>query len=135
MHDVVGCLKNTGYGCAFRMVSLLGVPQVQDFQQILYERPAETLACLGLALCLARKALLQTSGEACAMNKIAARFVNVEPVIPMASLKSSTVAKFVSLRATVVRCSAIRPLVLRAEFECSKCGTSLLLMLTRCVWR
>lgn len=106
------------------MVSLLGVPQVQDFQQILYERPAETLACLGLALCLARRALLQTSGEACAMSKIAARFVNVEPVIPMASLKSSTVAKFVSLRATVVRCSAIRPLVLRAEFECSKCGTS-----------
>lgn len=40
----------------------------------------------------------------------------------MASLKSATVGRFVALRATVVRCSAIHPLVLRAEFECSKCG-------------
>ena len=91
--------------------------QVKDFSKILYERPGDTLACisLGVSLILGLNPHVGCTG-------LVARFINVEPLVPLASLKSGIVWRFVSVKGTVARCSAIRPLVLEAEFECPKCG-------------
>jgi len=94
--------------------------QVEDFPKVLYERAFDTLGCIGLALCLLRLHL--HPHQTTTTDKITARFTNIEPLLPIASLKSSTVGKFVAVTGTVVRCGAIRPLVLRACFECLKCG-------------
>jgi DNA replicative helicase MCM subunit Mcm2 (Cdc46/Mcm family) len=40
----------------------------------------------------------------------------------MSALKSGMVGRFVSVKGTVARCSAVRPLVLAAKFQCPKCS-------------
>ncbi|KAH8061474.1 hypothetical protein JL722_4101 [Aureococcus anophagefferens] len=42
--------------------------------------------------------------------------------LPLAQLRSEQVGRFVAVRATVTRASAVRPLVVAASFSCAKCG-------------
>lgn len=90
-----------------------------DFQKMLYEQPFQTLALVGLAASLALGVDPRETGEC---QGLQVRFEHVEPVAPMGSLKSGLVGHFVTVKGTVARASAIRPLVLGADFECPKCG-------------
>ena len=40
----------------------------------------------------------------------------------MTAIKSGVVGRFISVKGTVARCSAVRPLVLGARFQCPKCS-------------
>lgn len=90
-----------------------------DFSKMLYEQPVQTLSLIGLAASLALGLDPRQTGDS---QGLQARFEHVEPVAPMGSLKSGLVGRFVTVKGTVARASAIRPLVLGADFECFKCG-------------
>eukprot|EP00644_Phytophthora_capsici_P007855 jgi/Phyca11/126486/e_gw1.63.8.1 len=55
-------------------------------------------------------------------TKITVRLHGVTPVLPIAALKADVVNQFVSVVGTVVRVSAIKPLVTRCDFVCAKCN-------------
>lgn len=60
----------------------------------------------------------QTGGGPC----LRIRFADLEPLTPMTAIKSGVVGRFISVKGTVARCSAVRPLVLGARFQCPKCS-------------
>lgn len=98
--------------------------QVADFAKVLYDRGLDTLTCLSLSVLLIRNAAYPAlrALPPLRQGKITCRFMDVEPTLQLVDLKSSTVGKFVGVRGTVIRCSSIKPLVLKAMFECPKCG-------------
>ncbi len=54
-------------------------------------------------------------------RKLTVRIQNVMPLTPLRSIRSSTIGSFVSIQGTVVRTTAVRPLVQSMIFRCSRC--------------
>jgi hypothetical protein len=107
-----------------------GATGLPDFERVLHESVDEVLPCLGVALCMRRHELRQEMEETPARQrsvppdrtKISVRLHGVTPVLPIAALKAEAVNQFVSVVGTVVRVSAIKPLVTRCDFVCAKCS-------------
>lgn len=107
--------------------SATGLP---DFERVLHESVEEVLPCLGIALCMRRHELRQEAEDTPAgqrgvpidRTKINVRLHGVTPVLPIAAVKADVVDQFVSVVGTVVRVSAIKPLVRRCDFVCVKCN-------------
>jgi len=110
----------------------------QNFARRLAERPdvfiAEVSAGLHMAAlaCPAPTPARDSTGRAAA-NPVpgvrAACRIDVEIEapeleVPIESLRSESIGKFVALRGNVVRCSSIAPLVYEMCFVCSRCKTS-----------
>lgn len=101
-----------------------------DFERALTANIEDVLLCLGIALCLRRHEVRVEAEEALTgkrsvpvdRTKITARLHGMKPVLPIAALKSNVVNQFVSVVGTVVRVSAIKPLVTRCDFVCAKCN-------------
>jgi DNA helicase MCM8 len=93
-----------------------------DFAAALREEPDGVLKCMGVALCILRD---DFEPEAPA-RRIIVRIQSVSPLTPLRDIKSASVGKFVSVRGNIIRISAVRPLVLRMNFSCLKCGSELL---------
>uniref|UniRef100_K3X799 DNA helicase n=1 Tax=Globisporangium ultimum (strain ATCC 200006 / CBS 805.95 / DAOM BR144) TaxID=431595 RepID=K3X799_GLOUD len=107
--------------------SAAGLP---DFERVLQENVEDVIPCLGIALCMLRHELRQeqedTPARQCNVpldrTKISVRLHGITPVLPIAALKADVVNQFVSVMGTVVRVSAIKPLVTRCDFVCVKCN-------------
>ncbi|KAF1322196.1 DNA helicase, partial [Globisporangium splendens] len=107
--------------------SAVGLP---DFERVLQENVEDVIPCLGIALCMLRHELRQEQEDTPARQrnvpldrtKISVRLHGVTPVLPIAALKADVVNQFVSVMGTVVRVSAIKPLVTRCDFVCVKCN-------------
>ncbi|KAG7379494.1 hypothetical protein PHYBOEH_011924 [Phytophthora boehmeriae] len=101
-----------------------------DFERAVTENIEDVLLCLGIALCIRRHELRVEAEEDLARKrqvpvdrtKITVRLHGVTPVLPIAALKADVVNQFVSVVGTVVRVSAIKPLVTRCDFVCAKCN-------------
>lgn len=101
-----------------------------DFERAVTENIEDVLLCLGIALCMRRHELRMEAEEDASRRqsvpvdrtKITVRLHGVTPVLPIASLKADVVNQFVSVVGTVVRVSAIKPLVTRCDFVCAKCN-------------
>ncbi|CAI5744104.1 unnamed protein product [Peronospora destructor] len=102
----------------------------EDFERAVTENIEEVLLCLGIALCMRRHELRVEEEEDITRKrsvpidrtKITVRLHGVTPVLPIAALKANVVNQFVSVVGTVVRVSAIKPLVTRCDFVCAKCN-------------
>ncbi|TMW66782.1 hypothetical protein Poli38472_014094 [Pythium oligandrum] len=113
------------YGELMRSTS--GFP---DFESVFHENVEDVICCLGIALCMVRHERRVEQEESPARQrhlrvdhtKINVRLHGVSPVLPIAALKADAVSQFVSVMGTVVRVSAIKPLVRRCDFVCAKCG-------------
>lgn len=55
-------------------------------------------------------------------SKMTVRIQNVTPVTPLREIRSSAIGSFVSIQGTVVRTTAVRPLVQSMVFSCSRCN-------------
>ncbi|ETM54706.1 hypothetical protein, variant 2 [Phytophthora nicotianae] len=101
-----------------------------DFERAVTENIEDVLLCLGIALCMRRHELRVEAEEDITRKrsmpvdrtKITVRLHGVTPVLPIAALKADVVNQFVSVVGTVVRVSAIKPLVTRCDFVCAKCN-------------
>ncbi|ETO70854.1 hypothetical protein F441_12578 [Phytophthora nicotianae CJ01A1] len=101
-----------------------------DFERAVTENIEDVLLCLGIALCMRRHELRVEAEEDITRKrsmpvdrtKITVRLHGVTPVLPIAALKADVVNQFVSVVGTVVRVSAIKPLVARCDFVCAKCN-------------
>ncbi|RLN05667.1 hypothetical protein BBJ28_00014505 [Nothophytophthora sp. Chile5] len=101
-----------------------------DFERAVTENIEDVLHCLGIALCMRRHELRMDAEETperkrnvpMDRTKITVRLHGVTPVLPIAALKADVVNQFVSVVGTVVRVSAIKPLVTRCDFVCAKCN-------------
>ncbi|KAL4118600.1 hypothetical protein PRIC2_010925 [Phytophthora ramorum] len=101
-----------------------------DFERAVTENIDDVLLCLGIALCMRRHELRVEAEEDVSRKrsvpadrtKITVRLHGVTPVLPIAALKADVVNQFVSVMGTVVRVSAIKPLVTRCDFVCAKCN-------------
>lgn len=101
-----------------------------DFERAVTENIEDVLLCLGIALCMRRHELRMEAEEDASRRqsvpvdrtKITVRLHGVTPVLPIAALKADVVNQFVSVVGTVVRVSAIKPLVTRCDFVCAKCN-------------
>jgi DNA helicase MCM8 len=91
---------------------------VFDFEAMLFAQPARVLLQLGVAVDLA----LAAPDRRAPPGGATLRLRNVVPQLPLAQLRSEQVGRFVAVRATVTRASAVRPLVVAASFSCGKCG-------------
>ncbi|KAI9916146.1 hypothetical protein PsorP6_016956 [Peronosclerospora sorghi] len=102
----------------------------EDFECAMTENMEDVLLCLGIALCMRRHELRIEAEETilrkCSVpmdrTKITVRLHGVTPVLPIAALKADVVNQFVSVVGTVVRVSAIKPLVTRCDFVCAQCN-------------
>ncbi|RQM14573.1 hypothetical protein DD237_006002 [Peronospora effusa] len=102
----------------------------EDFERAVTENIEDVLLCLGIALCMRRHELRVEEEEDITRKrsvpldrtKITVRLHGVTPVLPIAALKADVVNQFVSVVGTVVRVSAIKPLVTRCDFVCAKCN-------------
>ena len=102
----------------------------KDFERAVTENIEDVLLCMGIALCMRRHELRLEAEEDSARKrnvlvdrtKITVRLHGVTPVLPIAAVKAELVNQFVSVVGTVVRVSAIKPLVTRCDFVCAKCN-------------
>ncbi|CAI5722468.1 unnamed protein product [Hyaloperonospora brassicae] len=102
----------------------------KDFERAMTENIEDVLLCMGIALCMRRHELRPEAEEDAARKrnvlvdrtKITVRLHGVTPVLPIAAVKAELVHQFVSVVGTVVRVSAIKPLVTRCDFVCVKCN-------------
>uniref|UniRef100_M4C4E9 DNA helicase n=1 Tax=Hyaloperonospora arabidopsidis (strain Emoy2) TaxID=559515 RepID=M4C4E9_HYAAE len=102
----------------------------EDFEKAVMENIEDVLLCMGIALCMRRHELRMEIEEDVTRKrsvlvdrtKITVRLHGVTPVLPIAALKAELVNQFVSIVGTVVRVSAIKPLVTRCDFVCAKCN-------------
>ena len=102
----------------------------KDFERAVTENIEDVLLCMGIALCMRRHELRLEAEEDAARKrnvlvdrtKITVRLHGVTPVLPIAAVKAELVNQFVSVVGTVVRVSAIKPLVTRCDFVCAKCN-------------
>jgi DNA helicase MCM8 len=94
-----------------------------DFSAALREEPDGVLNCMGVALCLLRDDH-EPGALAC---RLTVRIQSVSPLTSLRDIKSSFVGKFVSVRGNIIRVSAVKPLVLRMNFLCLKCGAEVVL--------
>ncbi|OWZ00775.1 DNA replication licensing factor [Phytophthora megakarya] len=93
----------------------------EDFERAVAENIEDVLLCLGIALCMRRHELRVEAQDDVTRKrsvpvdrtKITVRLHGVTPVLPIAALKADVVNQFISVVGTVVRVSAIKPLVTR----------------------
>jgi DNA replicative helicase MCM subunit Mcm2 (Cdc46/Mcm family) len=83
--------------------------------------PGHVINMLGMSLCMLRARVYPTN----APTKIMPRIYNVEPVVSLISLKATSLGKLVCIRGNVVHVGAISPMVLRVDFKCAKCGSTM----------
>jgi len=98
------------------------------FEDALRARPEDTLSAFSLALSCLRA--FRGHVPLSMLRKIVVRVRDVMPLTPMKDLKSNHVSNFCSIRGNVVRVGAVRPLVSRIDFVCSKCGSIIRVHLT-----
>ncbi|GAY52345.1 hypothetical protein CUMW_141080, partial [Citrus unshiu] len=98
---------------------------VELFFETLEEKPRMTLSCMSAAV---HKVLLTQ----CKNNLEDGMKINIRPynypesMIALKNLKAAYIDKLVSVRGTVVKAGTVRPLVVRMNFECSKCKSEIL---------
>ncbi|KAH9735457.1 putative DNA helicase MCM8 [Citrus sinensis] len=98
---------------------------VELFFETLEEKPRMTLSCMTAAV---HKVLLTQ----CKNNLEDGMKINIRPynypesMIALKNLKAAYIDKLVSVRGTVVKAGTVRPLVVRMNFECSKCKSEIL---------
>lgn len=98
---------------------------VELFFETLEEKPRMTLSCISAAV---HKVLLTQ----CKNNLEDGMKINIRPynypesMIALKNLKAAYIDKLVSVRGTVVKAGTVRPLVVRMNFECSKCKSEIL---------
>jgi DNA replicative helicase MCM subunit Mcm2 (Cdc46/Mcm family) len=116
------------YGELMRATTSFPFPD--SFESLFHENVDDIISCLGIALCMLRHELRVELEDSPARQrhlpvdhtKINVRLHGVTPVLPIAALKADVVNQFVSITGTVVRVSAIKPLVRRCEFVCANCN-------------
>eukprot|EP00793_Prasinoderma_coloniale_P002998 PRCOL_00006464-RA len=95
-----------------------------DLQAALEFQPVEGLCCVGAAAYEAvycAESASEDTPPAAAPRVRLTEYVH-SPVNSIAALRANCVGRLVSVRGTVVRASAVRPLVTMLEFKCEKCG-------------
>lgn len=103
---------------------------IPDFEAVFHENVEDIISCLGIALCMLRHEMrLEQEADSSGSKqirldrtKINVRLHSVTPVLSIAALKADVVNQFISITGTVVRVSAIKPLVTRCDFVCAKCS-------------
>ncbi|KAJ1647776.1 hypothetical protein LPJ64_000876 [Coemansia asiatica] len=109
--------------CLFDYSIMAQSTPVPDFVQRVRDEPEHILRCLGVAVCLVINEEYGSTSEYLIGNqKLPVHLLYHEPLTHMKHLKSSLVGKLVTVRGTVVRTSTVKPLLVEAEFVCSKCG-------------
>ncbi|KAJ1894372.1 DNA replication licensing factor mcm8 [Kickxella alabastrina] len=118
----------TTHSCQFNYDRLTQPGPMADFVQRLRDEPEHLLNCLGLAVCLVLNKEYGSEAEYLVGDRrLHIRLLHHKPQTNMKHLKSSLVGKLVTVRGTVVRTSTIKPLLVQADFICSKCGRSQLM--------
>ncbi|KAH9671836.1 putative DNA helicase MCM8 [Citrus sinensis] len=98
---------------------------VELFFETLEEKPRMTLSCMSAAV--HKVLLIQCKNKLEDGMKINIRPYNYpESMIALKNLKAAYIDKLVSVRGTVVKAGTVRPLVVRMDFECSKCKSEIL---------
>ncbi|KAK9195654.1 hypothetical protein WN943_003779 [Citrus x changshan-huyou] len=98
---------------------------VELFFETLEEKPRMTLSCISAAV--HKVLLIQCKNKLEDGMKINIRPYNYpESMIALKNLKAAYIDKLVSVRGTVVKAGTVRPLVVRMDFECSKCKSEIL---------
>lgn len=98
---------------------------VELFFETLEEKPRMTLSCMSAAV--HKVLLIQCKNKLEDGMKINIRPYNYpESMIALKNLKAAYIDKLVSVRGTVVKAGTVRPLVVRMNFECSKCKSEIL---------
>ena len=94
-----------------------------DLQAALEFQPLDGLRCVGAALCRAVYFGVGSPQEKPTIPlRVRLREYVHTPVAGIAELRANCVGKLVSVRGTVVRASAVRPLVTMLDFRCERCG-------------
>ncbi|KAJ2225115.1 hypothetical protein IWW45_007952 [Coemansia sp. RSA 485] len=121
-HPEAFLMEPTG-PCLFDYTIMTQGTPVPDFVQRVRDEPEHILRCLGLAVCLVINEEYGSASEyLIGSQKLPVHLLYHEPLTHMKHLKSSLVGKLVTVRGTVVRTSTIKPLLVEAEFLCTKCG-------------
>ncbi|XXQ37128.1 Minichromosome maintenance 8 [Plasmodiophora brassicae] len=102
---------------AFDLRDLADAPL--DVTRLLNDEPTNLIACMQLA---AHLVLAGPDGGPEPKSPLPVRFSGHGPVTPMRAIKSENVERFVTLKGTVVRMTAIQPLVVGLRFICARCG-------------
>ena len=93
----------------------------RDWASAAFSQPEQVLRCLGVALCVLRRRWSAAPSQR-RLPKLVPVLVNVAPLTAMSSLKSSLRGQLVAVRGNVTRVTAVRPLVVSADYVC-KCGS------------
>ncbi|KNC52686.1 DNA-dependent DNA helicase and ATPase [Thecamonas trahens ATCC 50062] len=94
---------------------------VPGIDELVFEDPARSLAAMAVAAVEVVYSDCVGTGLPASFKKITARLCNHPTTTPIRSLKSHYIGRLVSVRGTVVRTSAIKPLVVSMDFVCTKC--------------
>lgn len=122
---------------AFDLRDLADAPL--DVTRLLNDEPTNLIACMQLAAHLVGvcrlggrlveianggpvQVLAGPDGGPEPKSPLPVRFSGHGPVTPMRAIKSENVERFVTLKGTVVRMTAIQPLVVGLRFICARCG-------------
>ncbi|RKO85279.1 MCM2/3/5 family-domain-containing protein [Blyttiomyces helicus] len=98
---------------------------VAEMDMRLRERPADTLACLGLAVDEAmrrRRSPSEPRSSPSGARPKTVRIVNHTEITPLKNLKSNLFGKFITVRGTIVRVSSVGPQVSHMAFTCETCN-------------
>ncbi|KAJ2759838.1 DNA replication licensing factor mcm8, partial [Coemansia nantahalensis] len=116
---------DTDASCLFDYPTLIAASPVADFAQRILDEPEHLLCCLGLAVCCVLSGEYGPNAEhILGDHRLHVRLLHHEPLTHMKALKSSLVGKLVTVRGTVVRTSPIKPLLVEAQFSCTRCGAT-----------
>ncbi len=107
---------------------LLQLSRSSDLEEALRHSPKEALACISAAAyevlfglrCAEARAMLGLFHP----TKVLLRLHNLGPAAfcPVSSIQAETVGRLVTVRGTINRATAVRPLVTEMPYTCSKCG-------------
>ncbi|KAJ1728241.1 hypothetical protein LPJ61_004140 [Coemansia biformis] len=116
---------DTDASCLFDYPTLVAASPVADFAQRILDEPEHLLCCLALAVCCVLSGEYGPHAEhILGDHRLHVRLLHHEPLTHMKALKSSLVGKLVTVRGTVVRTSPIKPLLVQAQFSCTRCGAT-----------
>jgi MCM P-loop domain/MCM OB domain len=109
-----------------------------SYGAFLYHFPGKALPAVGCALALAVTTLYREESISAATalhanvdgrinrfvdaTQVVVRFVHVKPQIPMISIKTGVVGKFLTVKGHVIKAKPKRLRVATADFSCTKCG-------------
>ncbi|KAJ3209863.1 DNA replication licensing factor mcm8 [Entophlyctis luteolus] len=93
---------------------------LSDLDERLVLDPESTLGCLGLAFA---NALIDAHGvDNVKRFRRQVRIVDYDEITPLKDLKANLMGRFITIRGTIVRVSAIKPVVTQISFTCNNCG-------------